>query len=62
MKITMAVDVECTPDEARRFLGMPDMRPVEEMQQRLSRNLQLIMDPQAMIKAWLPMTLGGFEP
>jgi hypothetical protein len=62
MKITMnvAMDVDCTPDEARRFLGLPDMKPMEEVQQRLSRNLQLIMDPEAMLTAWLPATLKGF--
>jgi hypothetical protein len=63
MKITakVAIDVDCTPDEARRFFGLPDMKPIEEMQQRLSRNLQLIMDPEAMLKAWLPATFRGFE-
>ena len=25
MKVT--VDVDCTPEEARRFLGLPDLRP-----------------------------------
>ena len=26
MKVT--VDVDCTPEEARRFLGLPDLTPV----------------------------------
>jgi hypothetical protein len=61
MKITMnvAMDVDCTPDEARLVLGLPDMKPMQEAllkeaQQRLSRNIQLFMDPEAMMKTWLP--------
>ena len=34
------VDVDCTPDEARRFLGLPDIAPMQQrmmeaMEQRL---------------------------
>ena len=28
MKVT--VDVDCTPEEARRFLGLPDLTPVHQ--------------------------------
>src|ERR1700712_2838966 len=28
MKVT--VDVDCTPEEARRFLGLPDLSPVHD--------------------------------
>jgi hypothetical protein len=42
MKIS--IEVDCTPEEARRFLGLPDVAPmqaalVEEMQKRLSANV-----------------------
>ncbi|MGD9664908.1 MAG: DUF6489 family protein, partial [Novosphingobium sp.] len=26
----MNVEVDCTPDEARRFLGLPDVTPLNE--------------------------------
>jgi hypothetical protein len=29
MKVT--VDVDCTPEEARRFLGLPDLSPVHQV-------------------------------
>jgi hypothetical protein len=29
MKFT--VDVDCTPEEARAFLGLPDLKPVHDM-------------------------------
>ena len=63
MKIT--VDVDCTPDEARAFLGLPDVKPMQEhlmkeVQDRLSANLRA-MDPEVMLRTWVPATLKGFE-
>lgn len=63
MKIKL--DVDCTPEEMRAFFGLPDVRPMQEallkeVQQRLAANLQA-MDPEAMLKTWLPATLKGFE-
>ncbi len=63
MKIT--IDVDCTPEEARRFLGLPDVAPMQEklirqMQEQMSANLAA-MDPETMIKTWLPMGLQGLE-
>jgi hypothetical protein len=68
MKITVNMDwkIDCTPDEARAFFGLPDVKPMQEallkdMQQHLSSHLQAVMDPEAMVKTWLPATLKGFE-
>ena len=63
MKITM--DVECTPEEARAFLGLPDVRPMQEqlmreLQERMIANIRA-MEPEAMLRTWLPATLKGFE-
>ncbi|MEE3626212.1 DUF6489 family protein [Nitrospirillum sp. BR 11752] len=63
MKIT--VDVDCTPEEARAFLGLPDVRPMQDalmrqMQDRISANLAA-MDPDALLKTWLPVGIQGFE-
>ncbi|MDR3518554.1 MAG: DUF6489 family protein [Azospirillaceae bacterium] len=63
MKIT--VDVDCTADEARQFLGLPDVKPMQDalltqMQERMSAGLQA-MEPEAMIKAWLPASIQGLE-
>jgi hypothetical protein len=59
------VDIDCTPDEARAFLGLPDVRPLQEallpeVEARLRATLKA-MDPEAMLKIWLPATLKGFE-
>ncbi|ASG19425.1 MULTISPECIES: DUF6489 family protein [Nitrospirillum] len=63
MKIT--VDVDCTPEEARAFLGLPDVKPMQDalmrqMQDRMSANLAA-MDPDALLKTWLPVGIQGFE-
>lgn len=63
MKITL--DIDCTPEEMRAFFGLPDVRPMQEkllkaMQERLSAAMPN-MDPEAMLKTWLPATMKGFE-
>jgi hypothetical protein len=55
MKVT--VNIDCTPEEARAFFGLPDVQPLQE---RLSANLKA-MDPETMIKTWLPAAVKGFE-
>jgi hypothetical protein len=60
MKIT--IDVDCTPEEARAFLGLPDVGPLQarmlkEIEDRMAAALKS-MDPQEMLKIWLP---GGGE-
>lgn len=63
MKIS--IDIDCSPEEARAFLGLPDVRPMQEellkdVQQRMTKALQA-MDPETMLRTWLPATLKGFE-
>ena len=63
MKITM--DVECTPEEPRAFLGLPDVKPMQEqlmqeVQERMAANIRA-MEPETMLRTWLPATLKGFE-
>jgi hypothetical protein len=63
MKFT--VNVECTPDEARAFMGLPDVKPMQEafmndMQQRMKASLSA-MDPESIMKNWLPAGLQGAE-
>jgi hypothetical protein len=60
MKITM--NVECTPEEARAFLGQPDLKPMQdellqEMRNRLMAGLTA-MDPAAMLRTWMPAATG----
>ena len=55
MKIT--VEVECTPDEARQFLGLPDVKPLQTIAMaRLEKQITeaaSLLSPEALIKTWL---------
>lgn len=59
MKVT--VNVDCTPQEARSFFGLPDVEPlndqlVSEMSKRMAANMDM-MEPDALMKHW--MSFGG---
>lgn len=63
MKVT--INIDCTPEEARAFLGLPDVRPLQdallaEIRQRMEESVRA-MDPETMLKTWLPASLEGFE-
>jgi hypothetical protein len=63
--VKVTVEIDCTPEEARAFLGLPDLRPMQDellrdMQARMASSLQAV-DPQEMIRQWLTPNLKGFE-
>jgi Tfp pilus assembly PilM family ATPase len=60
MKIS--IDIDCTPQEVRTFLGLPHIEPMQDalvaqMQGRLAKYLEA-MDPEALMRLWLP---GGMQ-
>ena len=63
MKVT--VDIDCTPEEARRFLGLPDLTPVHDAY--VARMKSAVSDgptPEMfgdMMKAWGPMNEAGMN-
>ena len=61
MKIT--IDVDCTPEEARRFLGLPDVAPMQEaMMARMQAQMEKAasaMDPESIMKTLFPNVEGG---
>ena len=57
-------DIECTPEEARTFLGLPDVAPMQqalmkELEDQLRENMRSL-DPETMLKTWLPATIQGW--
>lgn len=59
------IDIDCTPDEARRFLGLPDVAPMQdammtEIQKRMMANLEA-MEPETLWKTWMPQAMGNWE-
>jgi hypothetical protein len=54
MKVT--VEVDCTPDEARVFLGLPDVKPMQaavmaSLEQQMMRGVDSF-SPESVLKLW----------
>jgi hypothetical protein len=63
MKITF--DVDCTPEEARSFFGLPDVKPMQDallakIEERMASDLDAI-SPEALLRTWLPAGVQGME-
>jgi hypothetical protein len=61
----ISIDIDCTPSEARRFFGLPDLEPLqtemmEVLKVRMMKSLDL-MDPEALAKAWFPVGAQGMD-
>lgn len=61
MKIT--VNIDCTPEEARHFFGLPDVQPMQqaviaELQERLLGGIKQ-MDADAMLRSWFQGVPAG---
>lgn len=57
------VEVECTPEEARRALGLPDLTPIHERYvAMMSEAMSGQVKPElidGMIRSWAPMSEAG---
>jgi hypothetical protein len=50
------VEIDCTPQEARQFLGLPDLQPMqlavmEKLQQQMLSNIEKV-SPEALMQSW----------
>lgn len=63
MKAT--INVECTPEEARAFLGLPDLAPLHEAYlEKMKALMQEGMssaDVEKMMSQWMPAMSTGWE-
>jgi hypothetical protein len=50
-------DLECTPEEARTFLGLPDLRPLNDQMVEEMRSRMMSLAPEELMKNW--MSFGG---
>ncbi len=60
MKVT--INIDCTPQEARTFMGLPDLAPlhddyVEKMRQLMTASLSGA-DAEKMLRQWSTMASG----
>ena len=61
----MTIEVDCSPEEARRFLGLPDVSTlndhlVGEMKKRIDANMTMI-SPDELVKNWMSFGAGAQE-
>lgn len=59
------IEVDCTPDEARQFIGLPEVAPMqkavmETIQKRLVESIEKL-DSKALLDNWMPLSLKGME-
>lgn len=59
----VSIDVECTPEEARAFFGLPDVRPIQEsMMAQMKAQMEKAaasLDPETAFKALFPLQSGS---
>ncbi|WP_374369596.1 DUF6489 family protein [Dongia sp.] len=63
MKIHL--DIDCTPEEARAFFGLPDVAPMQaavmqEMQDRVMSAMKST-DPETLLKTWVPAGAASLD-
>ncbi len=59
------INVDCSPEEAREFFGLPDILPMQQelmemVSRRLSENIQT-MAPEELMKTWVPALFQGWS-
>jgi len=59
------IEVDCTPDEARTFFGLPNIKPVQEalmreFQEQMTRHMREF-DAETLIKTWFQFGAKGWD-
>eukprot|EP01037_Dinobryon_pediforme_P001939 gene1939-1972_t len=63
--VKVTIEIDCTPEEARVFMGLPDVKPMQEavMAKMEAQMLDGIgaMAPDSMMKMWMGALPAGAE-
>ncbi len=63
MKIKL--DIDCSPEEARIFFGLPDVKPMQDaMMAEIQSRMQDALggkSAEELMSTWLPTGMQGFE-
>lgn len=62
----LTINIDCTPEEARAFFGMPNVEPlnamvVDEMTKRAQENMETLADPERFFTQMMLMGGKGLE-
>lgn len=63
MKVT--IEIDCTPEEARVFMGLPDVKPMQEavlakMERQMLDGIETLA-PDSVLKSWMGVMPAGAE-
>jgi len=60
MKIS--IDVDCTPEEARSFLGLPDLSSVHAVYlDKMKQAIEQSVTPETVVRDWAPFGEAGLS-
>lgn len=63
MKVNITID--CTPEEARNFMGLPDVQPFQAEMMKIMRDKALenmkMMEPEVAMQTWMPLMNAGMN-
>lgn len=63
MKVT--INIDCTPEEARTFMGLPDVQPLQQtMMAEVERRMMAEMErfsPETLMKSWFTAMPQGAD-
>lgn len=64
MKVT--IDLDMTPEEARKMMGMPDVEPLqkemmEKIREKMLQSIDEMSDPEFFFKNVFPVGVQGME-
>jgi hypothetical protein len=63
--VNITMNIECTPEEARRLMGLPDMAPIHDLYlDRLREAMTSGVSPEMveqMVRTWTPMGEVGMN-
>jgi hypothetical protein len=59
------IEIECPPDEAREFFGLPNVEKLnsmmmDELQEKMINQINT-MDPEVLMKTWMPAVAKTWE-
>ena len=64
-RMKLNVEIECTPEEARRAVGLPDLTPVHDRYIAMMLDtMQGVVKPEmveTMMRSWSPMGEAGMQ-
>ncbi|MGH1487468.1 MAG: DUF6489 family protein [Cellvibrionaceae bacterium] len=62
----MKINIEMTPEEARKMMGFPDLEPIQsammaKMQEQMEEYFTSMSDPEVMFSKLMPMGIQAME-